>query len=196
MRGTPFLFQGDEIGMTNTHLSSVSESKDIETLNGWREAQKKGISEEIFLKAVNYAGRDNARTPMQWSSDFQGGFSDGEPWTSVNKNTTWINVKSQDVARDSVLSYFREMAAIRKANPVFSYGRYHPLNETSNSLFLYFRESEKEKLLIVLNFSEQVINLPDLVKPKISNRLIGNYEDTGSTENVRAWEAIVYRCII
>lgn len=194
MRGTTFIFQGDEIGMTNTHLSSVRESKDIETQNGWREAQKKGIKEEDFLKAANYAGRDNARTPMQWTSEPNGGFSLGEPWMKVNENTSDINVEAEQDDSHSILNYFRQMAALRKANPVLTYGSYQLVEETPDSLFLYFRESDKEKLLIVLNFSNQVTNLPDLVRPKISERLIGNYSDPGNADNVRAWEAIVYRC--
>ncbi len=194
MRGTTFIFQGDEIGMTNTHLSSVSESKDIETQNGWREAQKKSIKEEDFLKAVNYAGRDNARTPMQWNNEQNGGFTHGEPWMNVNKNTSRINVEAEQGASDSILNYFRQMASFRKANPILTYGNYQPLEDTLDSLFLYFRESDKEKLLIVLNFSDQVTNLPDLVRPLISERLIGNYPGPGNADIVRAWEAVVYRC--
>jgi len=194
MRGTSFIFQGDEIGMTNTHLSSVSESKDIETQNGWREAQNRGIKEDDFLKAANYAGRDNARTPMQWSSKLNGGFTQGEPWMSVNENTLDINVEAEQHDSHSILNYFRQMTAFRKANPILTYGSYQPLEEVPDSLFLYFRESDKEKLMIVLNFSDQVTNLPNLVRPMISERLIGNYSDPGNADHVRAWEAVVYRC--
>lgn len=194
MRGTSFIFQGDEIGMTNTHLSSVSESKDIETQNGWREAQNRGIKEDDFLKAANYAGRDNARTPMQWSSKLNGGFTQGEPWMSVNENTLDINVEAEQHDSHSILNYFRQMTAFRKANPILTYGGYQPLEEAPDSLFLYFRESDKEKLMIVLNFSDQVTNLPNLVRPMISERLIGNYSDPGNADHVRAWEAVVYRC--
>ncbi len=194
MRGTTFIFQGDEIGMTNTRLSAVSESKDIETQNGWREAQKKAITEKDFLKAANYAGRDNARTPMQWSDEPNGGFSQGKPWMNLNENTSDFNVEAEQHDSHSILNYFRQMTNFRKANRVLTYGSYQPLEALPDSLFLYFRESDKEKLLIVLNFSDQVTNLPDLVRPKISERLIGNYSDPGNTDNVRAWEAIVYRC--
>ena len=193
MRGTAFIFQGDEIGMTNTNLRSVSESKDIETLNGWREAQKKGISEQVFLKAANYAGRDNARTPMQWKGQLHGGFSEVEPWIKVNENVADINVEDQQFLSNSILGYFKAMTSFRKANRVLTYGDYQPLEEASDRLFLYLRESGKEKLLIVLNFSDQVINLPDLLVAKINERLIGNYEAAGSQQQVRAWEAIVYR---
>jgi oligo-1,6-glucosidase len=195
MRGTTFIFQGDEIGMTNTHLYSVSESKDIETINGWREAQNKGIKEEDFLKSANYSGRDNARTPMQWKHERNGGFTVGEPWMNLNKNFTTINVNDQQIGNASILNYFRKMTAFRKANPVLTYGSYRPMEEVPDSLFVYFRESAKEKLLIVLNFSDQVVNLPDRVRAAISERLAGNYTDGGSQESARAWEAIIYRCL-
>ncbi len=196
MRGTTFIFQGDEIGMTNTHLSSVNESKDIETINGWREAQRKGIREEEFLRAANYSGRDNARTPMQWSNELNGGFTIGEPWMNVNKNSLEINVNDQQDDPASILNYFRMMAGFRKTNEVFTYGNYQPVEETLDSLFLYFRENTKEKLLIVLNFSDLVVNLPDRVRAKISERLAGNYTESGSPDKARAWEAIIYRCLI
>jgi oligo-1,6-glucosidase len=196
MRGTTFLFQGDEIGMTNTHLSNVNESKDIETINGWREAQMKGIREEDFLKAANYSGRDNARTPVQWSNDLNGGFSVGEPWMNVNKNSSTINVRDQQGDQASILNYFRIMAAFRKKNEVLTYGSFQPLEERPDSLFLYFRENTKEKLLIVLNFSDQVVNLPDRVRATISERLTGNYMESGSSDKARAWEAVIYRCLI
>jgi oligo-1,6-glucosidase len=195
MRGTTFIFQGDEIGMTNTHLSFVNESRDIETINGWREAQKKGIPEEDFLKAANYSGRDNARTPMQWSNALNGGFTIGDPWMNVNKNSSKINVLDQQGDPASILTYFRKMAAFRKMNEVLTYGSYEPLEETPDSLFLYFRENAKEKLLIVLNFSDQVVNLPDRVRATLSERLSGNYTEGGSPDKARAWEAIIYRCL-
>ena len=161
--------------------------------NGWRETQKKGISEQVFLKAANYAGRDNARTPMQWKGQLHGGFSEVEPWIKVNENVADINVEDQQFLSNSILGYFKAMTSFRKANRVLTYGDYQPLEEASDRLFLYLREGGKEKLLIVLNFSDQVINLPDLLVAKINERLIGNYEAAGSQQQVRAWEAIVYR---
>jgi oligo-1,6-glucosidase len=194
MRGTPFIFQGDEIGMTNTVLSSVSESKDIETLNGWAEAQKRGISEAEFLKATNYAGRDNARTPMQWNNGPHAGFTNGTPWMKANSNKDSINVKLQENDPDSIMSYFRTMAALRKAHPVLTYGIFQPIETDHEKTFLFFRESDKEKLLIVLNFSAEVINLPDRLVPENAKRLVGNYSQPGLVSEVRAWEAVVYQC--
>jgi oligo-1,6-glucosidase len=194
MRGTPFIFMGDEIGMTNTHLTSVSESQDIETQNGWREAQKRGVSELEFLKAANYAGRDNARTPMQWSSAMQADFTTGIPWMPVNPNHTSIHVAAQWNDSTSVLTYFRAMAQLRKKYPVLTYGSYQPFETGIDSLFLFFREWQQEKMLIVLNFSDQVVNLPDQVIPFLTRRLMGNYPEGKSLQEVQPWEARVYSC--
>jgi oligo-1,6-glucosidase len=194
MRGTPFIFMGDEIGMTNTRLNSVAESQDIETQNGWREAQKIGTSESEFLKAINYAGRDNARTPMQWNSAEQAGFTTGIPWMPINPNHNLIHVKSQEDETNSILNYFRAMTQLRKAHPVLTYGAYRPFDTGNDSLFLFFRERQQEKMLIVLNFSNQVANLPNQVIPFLTNRLIGNYPEVKSPQELQPWEARVYSC--
>ncbi len=194
MRGTPFIFMGDEIGMTNTHLNAINESQDIETQNGWREAQKKGVTETEFLNAANYAGRDNARTPMQWSSSRLADFTTGHPWMPVNPNHSTIHVQAQLNDSESVLNYFRAMAKLRKENPVLTYGSFRPFDVGVDSLFLFFRESQQEKMLIVLNFSDRVANLPNQVIPVLSKRLIGNYPEGKSLQELRPWEARVYSC--
>ncbi|MBX2916922.1 MAG: alpha-glucosidase [Cyclobacteriaceae bacterium] len=191
MRGTPFIYMGDEIGMTNTVLDSVSQSKDIETLNGWAVASVHGTSEATFLKAANYAGRDNARTPMQWDTSKHAGYTSGEPWMPVNKNHAWLNVEEQEVREASILNYFRSLTTLRKTNAVFSYGTYHPI-ETAPNLFAYYREWAQEKMLIVLNFSDQVTNLPEEVHAAEKVKIIGNYADD-AFQTLRPWEAVVYK---
>ncbi len=191
MRGTPFIFQGDEIGMTNTKLNSVSESKDIETLNGWLEVQKRGVSERDFLNAANYSGRDNARTPMQWSSGREGGFTTGKGWMDVNPNTTLINVEAQIVDDQSILNYFRKMLALRKANPVLTYGSYQPIETGPDYVFTFTRQMEKEKVMIMLNFSDHTVKFP-IEDAQIYQQLIGNYEDPDRSR-LRPWEAIILK---
>jgi oligo-1,6-glucosidase len=190
MRGTPFIYMGDEIGMTNTELQSVSESKDIETLTGWKVAREQGITEAQFLKAANYAGRDNARTPMQWNKGPQAGFTTGDPWMMVNKNHIWLNVDDQENNSSSILNYLRSLTTLRKANPVFSYGSYQELESNSN-LFAYYRQWQQEKMLIVLNFSDEVTNLPHEVQGLSKMKLIGNYPES---DQLNPWEAAVYKC--
>ncbi len=194
MRGTPFIFQGDEIGMTNIELKSIKESADIETQNGWREAQKKGVPEQQFLRTVNYAGRDNARTPVQWDDSAQAGFTAGLPWMKVNPNKTSISVKSQQSDIESVLSYFKHMIALRKAHPLLVYGSYLPIETEHEKLFVYSREWDKEKWIIVLNFSPENINFPTVLLMGKSVVMISNYDGIIG-KVIRPWEAVVYRVV-
>ena len=193
MRGTPFIFAGDEIGMTNVELSSIEESKDIETLNGWREAMKKNKSAEDFLKIANQQGRDNARTPFQWNPSAHGGFTTGEPWMPLNSNVQEINENIQDDDPNSILNYYRTMIGIRKAHPVLIYGSYQPIETDHEKLFVYIRESEEEKILVALNFSDQTVNLHSRFISKILTKLIGNHTPlTHEWMILRPWEASVY----
>lgn len=193
MRGTPFIYQGDEIGMTNTRLATVRDSKDIETLNGWKVAKAKGVSEEAFLEKANYAGRDNARTPMAWNSSAGAGFSTGKPWMNVNPNNATINVASQEKDKTSVLNYFRRLIDLRKANKVLVYGAYQPLSAKVDSLFAYRRVWGEEKWLVVLNFSGTPVNFPENVSVSPSDRVLGNYDTLADHEELRPWEASVFR---
>lgn len=190
MRGTPFIFQGDEIGMTNFRLRSIGESQDIETINGWREAEKKGIPEAAFLRVANYSGRDNARTPMQWDNSSNAGFSSGIPWMPVNPNNTAINVNHQEQEPDSVLSYWKKMIGIRKAHPVLTYGVYKPVETDNEHLFVYYRESDEEKFLVILNMSDVDTKFPSTVRDARGQVLIGNYTKE-IKDRLNPWEAIV-----
>lgn len=192
MRGTPFIFMGDEIGMTNMVLSSISESRDIETQTGWREAQKRGLTESQFLKIANYSGRDNARTPMQWDSGKEAGFTNAQPWMPVNPNYSRLNVQLQAGTSQSVLNYFRALTRMRKSHSVFAYGKYNPMDTGEENLFIYLREWQQEKMLIVLNFCNEVTILPKEVHAMLVKRLIGNYPERNSPE-LRPWEAGVYQ---
>lgn len=187
-RGTPFIFAGDEIGMTNTRLARVTDSHDIETLNGWREAQKKGMTEQEFLARANYSGRDNARTPFQWSADRNGGFTTGNPWTTVNPNAPLINADRQKGDPDSILSYFRSLLQFRKSHPCLSVGTVEVVDHLPDEVFAYTRQIGSEKLLIVLNFSNDPLILDDSLLPGPRSRLMSNYSDV-LPNRLRPWEA-------
>jgi oligo-1,6-glucosidase len=189
-RGTPFVFQGDELGMTNTHLKTVDESKDVETRNGWALAKEKGISEAEFLKAANYAGRDNARTPMQWSQEPFAGFSTTQPWTDINPNYTSINYQAQQDDAESTVQYFKELVAIRKQNLLLSYGTYHLVETGLDTVFAYYREWEQDKWLIVLNFSDEQCYWNTVEKKE---KIIGNYKQGAALGTLRPWEALVFK---
>lgn len=192
MRGTPFIFQGDEIGMTNIKLKAIGESQDVETQTGWREAQQRGLTEDSFLKVANQSGRDNARTPMQWSDSPHAGFSDTTPWMTINPNANTIHVEAQQSDPYSILNYFRKMVQVRKTHIALVYGEFKPFETTHEKLFTYYRILGQEKYLIVLNFSDQKINLSSEILATGSHRIIGNYEQTESG-TVLPWEANLYQ---
>ena len=190
MRGTPFIFQGDEIGMTNIELKSIDESKDIEAHNGWRDACARGLTEAQFLAIANYSGRDNARTPVQWDGSSSAGFSTRKPWMRVNSNKDFVNVATQQTEDESVLAYFKRMIAFRKAHPILTYGHYKLLDGASEKLFAYTRELGKEKWCVVLNFSAQNTNFPTELSHQQQIRVIGNYPDEAAM--IRPWEAVIF----
>ena len=191
MRGTPFIFQGDEIGMTNFILDQVADSRDIETLNGWEQAQKNGMSEEEFLSIANASGRDTARSPMQWDDATHAGFTTGTPWMGVNKNKDVINVASQDSNPDSILNYFRQMISIQKESEALKFGRLEMVETGDSPLFVFHRILEGEKWTIMLNFSSQTLKLPFSIGTDWK-LIISNYE-ISTVGEVRPWEAVIYK---
>lgn len=191
MRGTVYVYQGDEIGMTNVAYPNISYYNDVETLNSYKEALAQGKDMDAFLKLVHMQSRDNARTPMQWNSSKNAGFSDAKPWLEVNSNYKNINVEAQEKNEDSILHFYRKMSAFRKANKVMVYGDYECLNENDPNLYIYKRYDDMEAYIILLNFSN--------VSQEIDNRLfdlknttlcLSNYADN-SNEYLNSWEAQV-----
>ena len=155
MRGTVYVYQGDEIGMTNVAYPDIDHYNDVETLNAWKEAEKKGQDMEAFMKVVHSQSRDNARTPMQWNATENSGFSKGNPWLMVNPNYTAINVADQEINSRSILHYYREMIRFRKKHPVLVYGNYQCLLEDHEDLFAYRRWDDESEFLVLHNMSEK-----------------------------------------
>jgi len=156
MQGTPYIYQGEELGMTNYPFTSLDEFRDIESINAYKELTEKGIlgPEEMF-DYISYKGRDNARTPMQWDDSRQAGFTTGTPWIQVNPNYTEINAKEQMEREDSVFHYYKKLIALRKEYPIIVYGSYELLLPDSEELYVYTRSMEDEKLLVICNFTDQ-----------------------------------------
>ncbi|MFN8342842.1 MAG: alpha-glucosidase [Cyclobacteriaceae bacterium] len=193
-RGTPFIYQGDEIGMTNYQLRAVSESRDIETLNGWRDAQQRGLSEAEFLKAANYAGRDNARTPVQWDDSAFAGFSSATPWMPVNSNKSRINVAQQETEQGSILNYFRQLAKLRKQHPAFSFGNCTTEDVGVEAIFLYRREYKGDKMMVLLNLSDESQIWPLEAMDQQSEILMSNFADRRyAGSDLRPWEAVILK---
>ena len=160
LRGIPFIYQGQEIGMTNCHRNDISEYDDISTIDQYQEALRAGLSEEEALKCCYENSRDNARTPMQWSDGKNGGFTDGTPWLAMNPNYMEINVAAQEHKADSVLAYYRKLIALRKAKEykdTFTYGIFKPKYENVDDIFAFERVNEEsgQKLLILANFGTE-----------------------------------------
>ena len=191
MRGTVYVYQGDEIGMTNVAYPNISYYNDVETLNSYKEALAQGKDMDAFLKLVHMQSRDNARTPMQWNSSKNAGFSDAKPWLEVNSNYKSINVEAQEKNEDSILHFYRKMNAFRKENKVIVYGNYECLNEDDPNLYFYKRYDDLETYIILLNFSNYTQKI-DNQKFALNNTTLclSNYADN-SNEFLNPWESQV-----
>lgn len=193
MRGTPYIYQGEEIGMTNAGFTNVNQYKDVESINHYRILQEKGLREDDVYRILQIHSRDNSRTPMQWNSEENSGFSSEEPWIEVNKNYRKINAELQINDEDSIFSYYKQLIKIRKEMDIVAYGSIEPLDMKNEEVFAYKREFENEEMIVVCNFyGKETVwdNCPEL---KDFEYLTGNYKDTSFTENknLKPYEAVV-----
>lgn len=176
MRGTPYLYYGDELGMTNIYFDHIEQYNDISAINGYKKHLSEGGDAKEYLEELKMYSRDNGRTPMQWDATPHGGFSQGTPWLPVNKNTQWINVENQDKEAHSILNHFRKMTALRIAHPTLIYGDYELIDPENPNIYAYVRTYQGEKLLVLLNFSKESSQI-DLKGYALSEVLINNYEE-------------------
>lgn len=178
MQGTPYVFQGEELGMTNYPFTSLDEFRDIESINAYNELTEKGVvSKEDMFRFISYKGRDNARTPIQWDDSENAGFTTGTPWIQVNPNYKEINAKEQMERADSVFHYYQKLIKLRKENPIIVYGTYELLCPAREDVYAYSRSYEGEKLLVICNFTdnEAEYKLPEEFLKAEAKILIGNY---------------------
>ncbi|RVV99962.1 alpha-glucosidase [Mesobaculum littorinae] len=162
MRGTPFIYQGEEIGMTNADFTRIDQFRDLETLNLYAEQTAKGMSVEDFIAGANANGRDNARTPVQWTGGPQAGFTTGSPWIGINANHASVNVAAQQDDPDSVLSHYRRLVALRKQHPVIVEGRFALCLPDHPAIFAYTRTLGATRLSVAANFTDtaQEVEVP------------------------------------
>ena len=193
LRGTPYVYQGDEIGMTNIKYPSIDYYDDIETRNAWKDAEEQGKDMDIFLKAVHRQSRDNARTPLQWDNSRFAGFSNTKPWLDVNENYNKINVELQQDNSDSILNYYREIIRIRKNYSTLIYGDFLDLEPSNEKLYIYKRWDKQKTFIIVLNFSDDMAQW-DIHNFDSMRLVISNYKKSVYTKSVDPWEARVYIC--
>lgn len=162
LRGIPFIYQGQEIGMQNAVWNTVDEFNDINTIDQYHTARDAGLTDKEALEACSRLSRDNARTPMQWNAEKNAGFTTGTPWLKVNDNYTEINMETQDTDPDSVLNYYRKLIALRKSpayKEVFTYGEFMPVYQNTCSVMAYYRKNEKQRILITANFGKEAVSL-------------------------------------
>ena len=162
LRGIPFIYQGQEIGMQNAVWNTVDEFNDINTIDQYHTARDAGLTDKEALEACSRLSRDNARTPMQWNTEKNAGFTTGTPWLKVNDNYTEINMETQDTDPDSVLNYYRKLIALRKSpayKEVFAYGEFLPVYQNTSSVMAYYRKTENQRILITANFGKEAVSL-------------------------------------
>lgn len=196
MQGTPYVYQGEELGMCNAYFDQLEDYRDIESLNAYKELTETcGVSHEEMMGYLKRISRDNARTPMQWDDSANAGFTTGTPWIKVNSNYKTVNAKQQTTDPDSVFSYYKELIRLRHENDIIVYGEYELLEPQNEELFIYTRSWNNEHLMVLCNFTEKDIVIPAAVTAQIpadAQILISNY--VGNLESVlRPYEARVYR---
>ena len=193
MQGTPYVYQGEELGMTNFPWTSIDQINDIESLGNYRDFHAKGLmTEEEGVRMMRARSRDNARTPMQWDAGPNAGFTTGTPWLPVNPNHVTINASEQVQRPDSVFRFYQKLIRLRKEMDVIVHGHYTLLEPKHPDLFIYTRTLGNESLLVVCNFSEreQAYALPEEYRG--AKILIANYPDAAPSGIVRPWETVVY----
>ncbi len=196
MRGTPYTYYGDELGMTNIDMPTIEEYVDVAALGDYQTAVNQGKDLEEFMKHLNYYSRENARTPMQWDDSQNAGFTTGTPWKRVNENYTEINVAAQEKDPNSVLNHFRKMTRLRLDNPVLVYGQYEILQREHPQIYAYTRELDGEKWLVLLNFSKEKANIDLSEMETIEETMINNYDNlevTGSAASLMPYQGVIMK---
>jgi oligo-1,6-glucosidase len=200
LQGTPYVYQGEEIGMTNVKFESIEDYRDIETLNMYHEfVEEQGLDPRDVMTMIYAKGRDNARTPMQWDASANAGFTTGTPWIKVNPNYTTINVAAERAEPDSIFHYYQRLIGLRKDHPVVVYGTYDLILDAHEQIYAFTRTLEDARLLVMLNFSRDtpVFALPTDLSFADNELLISNYAVDPAEDirllTLRPYEARVYR---
>ena len=186
LKGTPYIYQGDEIGMSNFPFVSIEEYRDVETLNLYQKLKKEGTKEETILRKLLYGSRDHARTPMQWSDKTNAGFSCAEPWIKVNPNYREVNVAGEETDKDSILNFYRRMIFLRKNNEALIYGSFEQM-KTNRNIFAYRRSNEEKEFLIIINLTDKERPYPFQISQEV---LISNYKNR--SKKLRPYEADIF----
>lgn len=199
-QGTPYIYQGEEIGMTNVKFPSINDYNDIEGLNMYKERIALGYSEKEVMESLYAKGRDNARTPMQWDDSENAGFTKGKPWLGINENYKYINVEKDKNSENSIFEYYKKLIKLRKEENVIKYGTFELLLKEHKEVFVYTRSYDNENLLVICNFygNNITIDLGQEFKGRKAEILISNYNNNNSLSpniKLKPYETIVYKYI-
>ena len=195
MRGTPYVYEGEEIGITNTGFTSIEQYKDVESLNYYRILQEEGKSPEEALHIVNERSRDNGRTPMQWTAGPNAGFTTGTPWIGIPENYSYINVETEEQDDDSILAFYRKLIRLRKEKEIISEGSISFTDSGNDDIITYVRELNGEKLAVFANLAGEDRALGEAYEvPQEAEVLVQNYADaeTAKLSVLRPFEVIAY----
>lgn len=175
MKGTPYIYQGEEIGMTNRSIQSIDDVDDIESINMYKERLDEGYSKEELIHAINTKGRDNARTPVQWNATEEAGFTTGKPWLPVQPNYKHINIEAALESDESIFYTYKELITLRKENPIVVWGDYELLLPEDETLFAYKRSYENKTWLVLANVSKETKELKMPENNSIERVIMSNY---------------------
>ncbi|WP_078429218.1 glycoside hydrolase family 13 protein [Alkalihalobacterium alkalinitrilicum] len=193
MKGTPYVYQGEEFGMTNVAFSSIEDYRDIETLNFYNEEKEQGVAEELIMASIHAKSRDNARTPVQWDDHLNAGFTTGKPWINVNPNYMKINAKRALEDPMSIFHYYKKLIQLRKTYDVIVYGSYQLLLEDHPTVFAYQRELENKRIYVICNFYDETTTVQLIENLGEATLLISNYDQNElQKQTFKPYEARVY----
>lgn len=193
LRGTPYIFQGEELGMTNPGYGDIEEYRDVESINYYHILLEQGKTKEEALEILGQRSRDNSRSPMQWDAGEYAGFSTEKPWIGIPKNHSWINAAAQEKEEDSILNFYRKLTGLRKKYEAVSEGAVEFLYREQPEIFAYRRRWNQQEILVVNNFTGREIKLPEPIKDREYQRLLGNYppEQVEWIETLRPYESMI-----
>lgn len=196
MRGTPYIYQGEELGMTNAGFTRIDQYRDVESINYYEILRNAGKTEQEALETLGARSRDNGRTPMQWNGGENAGFTDGTPWIGIPENSREINVESEEQDADSVLNFYRKLVALRKSNSVISRGSIEFIETESLPLFAFARKLGSQELVTICNLKGEKAGLSEDLKGQLTGGgfqlLLGNYEEAADPGQIREYECRVY----
>lgn len=195
MRGTPYWYYGDELGMTNAGFEKIEDYKDMPALNEYQHQKDIGGNIRQFIEELKFSSRDNGRTPMQWDSTVNAGFTTGSPWISTNSNYKIINAAASEQDPASCLNYFRKMIALRKSNEILVYGKYTLLDKNNTDVYAYTRELNEKKFLVLLNFKNKAATVNSGIDLSKSRILISNYKNASVNGTLQPYEATIFEVL-